>query len=79
MLFGHSVGECRLENMRTLCVACHYDVTKAQCAERHLARVKAKKQLKAVLSDLKNAYKVEHTDTNMKVYSESSLPICFLA
>ncbi|KAK3009226.1 hypothetical protein RJ639_014763 [Escallonia herrerae] len=26
-------GECRLENMRTLCVACHADVTAAQCAK----------------------------------------------
>ncbi|XP_024170416.1 DNA annealing helicase and endonuclease ZRANB3 isoform X3 [Rosa chinensis] len=47
-------GECRLENMRTLCVACHSDVTRAQCAERRSTRSKAKKQLKAIMSDLKN-------------------------
>ena len=66
--------------MRTLCVACHSDVTKAQCGERRLARVKAKKRLKAVMSGLKDAHKVEQTDTNMKVYSKrSSLPISFPA
>ncbi|KAL8141890.1 hypothetical protein V2J09_014922 [Rumex salicifolius] len=27
-----------IENLRTLCVACHADVTAAQCAERKLAR-----------------------------------------
>ncbi|KAL8141905.1 hypothetical protein V2J09_014937, partial [Rumex salicifolius] len=31
-------GECRIENLRTLCVACHADVTAAQCAERKLAK-----------------------------------------
>ena len=61
-------------------MACHSDVTKAQCAERRLARVKAKKRLKAVMSGLKDAHKVEQTDTNMKVYSKrSSLPISFPA
>jgi len=33
-----SIGECKLENMRTLCVAYHYDVTAAQCVERRIAR-----------------------------------------
>ncbi|OWM65249.1 hypothetical protein CDL15_Pgr008839 [Punica granatum] len=47
-------GECLLENMRTLCVACHYDVTAAQCAERRTERVKAQRQLKAILKGLKN-------------------------
>ncbi|KAL5544566.1 hypothetical protein UlMin_008350 [Ulmus minor] len=59
-------GECRLENMRTLCVACHYDVTKAQCAERRAARVKAKKQLKAVMNALKNVQDTEKTNTHTK-------------
>ncbi|GMN54237.1 hypothetical protein TIFTF001_023365 [Ficus carica] len=59
-------GECMLENMRTLCVACHYDVTKAQCADRRLARAKAKKQLKAAMDSLKNAQNNEQTDTNIK-------------
>lgn len=65
------VGECMLENMRTLCVACHYDVTKAQCADRRLARAKAKKQLKAAMDSLKNAQNNEQTDTNIKVCSQS--------
>jgi hypothetical protein len=47
-------GECRLENMRTLCVACHADVTAAQCAERKLIRSKARKQLKNTLNELRN-------------------------
>ncbi|KAL0672379.1 hypothetical protein Bca4012_000359 [Brassica carinata] len=47
-------GECRLENMRTLCVACHADVTAAQCAERKIIRSKARKQLKDALKELKN-------------------------
>ncbi|EXC11027.1 Zinc finger Ran-binding domain-containing protein 3 [Morus notabilis] len=59
-------GECMLENMRTLCVACHYDVTKAQCAERRLARAKAKKQLKAAIDGLRNVQHNEQTDINVK-------------
>ncbi|BFG32841.1 hypothetical protein CerSpe_191140 [Prunus speciosa] len=47
-------GECKLENMRTLCVACHSDVTKQQCAERHSTRIKAKKKLKAIMTNLKH-------------------------
>ncbi|OMO51229.1 SNF2-related protein [Corchorus capsularis] len=54
-------GECRLENMRTLCVACHADVTAAQCAERRLMRIKAKKKLKSVLNELRNS---ENTERN---------------
>ncbi|KAJ8753320.1 hypothetical protein K2173_019719 [Erythroxylum novogranatense] len=45
-------GECKLENMRTLCVACHYDVTAAQCAERRITRAKARKQLKTTIRGL---------------------------
>ncbi|XP_068653942.1 uncharacterized protein [Aristolochia californica] len=45
-------GECRLENMRTLCVACHSEVTAAQQAERRLMRIKAKEQLKSVIKEL---------------------------
>ncbi|XVF50048.1 hypothetical protein PTKIN_Ptkin04bG0063400 [Pterospermum kingtungense] len=52
-------GECRLENMRTLCVACHADVTAAQCIERRSMRMKAKKKLKAIISDLRNAENIE--------------------
>ncbi|OMO52998.1 SNF2-related protein [Corchorus olitorius] len=54
-------GECRLENMRTLCVACHADVTAAQCAERRLMRIKAKNKLKSVLNELRNS---ENTEMN---------------
>nr|KYP55768.1 Zinc finger Ran-binding domain-containing protein 3 [Cajanus cajan] len=50
-------GECKLENLRTLCVACHYDVTAAQCAERRIARAKARKQLKALMNSMKNDIK----------------------
>ncbi|RDY04796.1 DNA annealing helicase and endonuclease ZRANB3, partial [Mucuna pruriens] len=50
-------GECKLENMRTLCVACHYDVTAAQCAERRIARANARKQLKALMNSMKNGIK----------------------
>ncbi|XP_076881682.1 uncharacterized protein LOC143529883 [Bidens hawaiensis] len=46
-------GECRLENMRTLCIACHAEVTAAQCAERRSERAKAKKQLNSLLANLK--------------------------
>ncbi|KAK6920937.1 HNH endonuclease [Dillenia turbinata] len=59
-------GECRLENMRTLCVACHADVTAAQGAQRRSIRVKAKKQLKAVMSSLKNARETEQTNDKLK-------------
>ncbi|XP_010452747.1 PREDICTED: DNA annealing helicase and endonuclease ZRANB3-like [Camelina sativa] len=47
-------GECRLENMRTLCVACHADVTAAQCSERKVIRSEARKQLKNTLKELRN-------------------------
>ncbi|XP_010424730.1 PREDICTED: DNA annealing helicase and endonuclease ZRANB3-like [Camelina sativa] len=47
-------GECRLENMRTLCVACHADVTAAQCVERKVIRSEARKQLKNTLKELRN-------------------------
>jgi hypothetical protein len=67
-----SVGECRLENMRTLCVACHSDVTAAQCADRRSTRAKAKKQLNVIMHDLKNDQKTKKTNTNIEVYSEST-------
>ncbi|KAF8408173.1 hypothetical protein HHK36_007315 [Tetracentron sinense] len=59
-------GECRLENMRTLCVACHAEVTAAQCAERRSTRVKAKKQLKVIMNDLKNGGSTEQSDANLE-------------
>ncbi|KAF3323361.1 DNA annealing helicase and endonuclease ZRANB3 [Carex littledalei] len=39
-------GECTLENLRTLCVACHYEVTKTQCHDRKLIKQRAKELLK---------------------------------
>ncbi|CAL9198400.1 unnamed protein product [Musa hybrid cultivar] len=47
-------GECSLENMRTLCVACHSEVTMAQQDERRLERMQAKKQLKIAMKELEN-------------------------
>ncbi|KAJ6422346.1 hypothetical protein OIU84_027328 [Salix udensis] len=38
-------GECKLENMRTLCVACHSKVTAAQRAERCSTRISAVTEL----------------------------------
>lgn len=46
--------------MRTFCVACHADVTKAQCSERRIARKKAKKQLKEAMAGLVNGKKSEN-------------------
>ncbi|KAJ6765143.1 DNA ANNEALING HELICASE AND ENDONUCLEASE ZRANB3 [Salix koriyanagi] len=57
-------GECKLENMRTLCVACHSKVTAAQRAERCSTREKARKQLEVIMNDMKY---MEETATNVKV------------
>nr|TKS00856.1 DNA annealing helicase and endonuclease ZRANB3 [Populus alba] len=46
-------GECKLENMRTLCVACHSSVTAAQRAERCSTREQARKQLQVIMNDIK--------------------------
>ncbi|XP_038680084.1 DNA annealing helicase and endonuclease ZRANB3 isoform X2 [Tripterygium wilfordii] len=54
-------GECRLENMRTLCVTCHADVTAAQQAERKSTRARAKKNLKDALNNLKNVQDMKRT------------------
>lgn len=61
--------------MRTLCVACHYDVTKAQYADRRSTKIKAKKQLKAVMSDLRALQNVESRETNVRV---SSRMTCYI-
>ncbi|XP_058788404.1 uncharacterized protein LOC131662604 [Vicia villosa] len=50
-------GECKLENLRTLCVACHHNVTAEQCAERRIIRAEARKQLKALMDTMKNNMK----------------------
>ncbi|KAJ1291737.1 hypothetical protein BS78_02G339000 [Paspalum vaginatum] len=47
-------GECKLENMRTLCVACHYQVTRAQHKELKEIRKKAKEHLKNALNKQKD-------------------------
>ncbi|ONK60093.1 uncharacterized protein A4U43_C08F14100 [Asparagus officinalis] len=47
-------GECSLENMRTLCVGCHAEVTKAQQTDRKLAKQRAKEQLKTALKELED-------------------------
>ncbi|KGN63703.1 DNA annealing helicase and endonuclease ZRANB3 isoform X1 [Cucumis sativus] len=59
-------GECRLENMRTLCVACHFDVTAEQRAERRLVRLKAKKQLKDAIIDIKKGGNTGRIDTDIQ-------------
>lgn len=59
-------GECRLENMRTLCVACHADVTAAQCAERCSKRKEAKKKLEILISGLSNGQNIEQNHAKLK-------------
>lgn len=50
-------------------MACHADVTAAQCAERKIIRSKARKQLKDALKELKNLPKKTRlsADENKKV------------
>ncbi|KAF5187160.1 Pentatricopeptide repeat-containing protein [Thalictrum thalictroides] len=52
-------GECTGYNMRTLCVACHKEVTAAQATERRLARIEDNKRLKRMLRDLKDDCNIE--------------------
>ncbi|KDP31309.1 hypothetical protein JCGZ_11685 [Jatropha curcas] len=65
-------GECRLENMRTLCVACHSDVTAAQRAERRLTRAKAREQLKIIMNQLKDQ-NLEEGNSNFKGQGRSEM------
>lgn len=60
--------------MRTLCVACHADVTAAQCAERRLAKQKAKKQLKIIMNNLKGAQELGKINGEIKVLLFSLRP-----
>ena len=60
-------GECKLENMRTLCVVCHARVTKEQCAERRSTRLKAKKQLKELMNDLRSVQNLKQNYSEEKV------------
>jgi hypothetical protein len=62
------IGECKLENMRTLCVACHSNVTAAQRAERCSTMEKARKQLEVIMNDIKCME--EETSTYVKVNLE---------
>ncbi|KAK1679074.1 hypothetical protein QYE76_039922 [Lolium multiflorum] len=47
-------GECTLENVRTLCVACHAEVTKAQQKELKELRKKAKELLRNAINQQKD-------------------------
>ena len=49
-------------------MACHADVTAAQCVERRSMRIKAKKKLKAIMSDHRNAENIEKNASCGKVY-----------
>ncbi|KAJ6358808.1 hypothetical protein OIU76_000524 [Salix suchowensis] len=60
-------GECKVENMRTLCVACHSKVTAAQRAERCSTREKGRKQLEVIMNDM------EETATNVKGQGHSRM------
>lgn len=80
-------GECRLENMRTLCVACHYEVTADQRVERRLLRKQAKEQLETMLNEMKGSFDVgqvqnsasnsqgQHTSELLQNSSEADLVI----
>ncbi|XP_020151028.1 uncharacterized protein [Aegilops tauschii subsp. strangulata] len=50
-------GECMLENMRTLCVACHAEVTKAQQKERKEARKEERRKAEELLRNAVNQLK----------------------
>ena len=60
-------GECRLENVRTLCVACHADVTAAQCSERRITRADAKRELEAAMKKLDGPQMHDAIDSNLEV------------
>ncbi|XP_043725363.1 DNA annealing helicase and endonuclease ZRANB3 isoform X2 [Telopea speciosissima] len=66
-------GECRLENMRTLCVACHSEVTASQHMEQRLARAKAKEQLKEIMKSLKNGSNIEQISSNLEGCGHSDM------
>ncbi|XP_072981422.1 uncharacterized protein [Typha angustifolia] len=52
-------GECRLENMRTLCVACHYEITNAQRTELRVMRMRAKEHLKIAMKGFQEGNSTE--------------------
>ena len=61
-------GECRLENVRTLCVACHADVTAAQCVERSITRANAKRELKAAMKKSNDPQKRDTIDSKQEAF-----------
>lgn len=59
-------GECRLENMRTLCVVCHAKVTAEQQKDRHEVRSRAKQGLQITIEKF-----IERVcEKRMKSYSQ---------
>lgn len=68
-------GECRLENMRTLCIACHSEVTAVQRTERKIMRIKAKEQLKAVMKELKDEDEMEIDASDSELEGEACLAV----
>ncbi|XP_027125391.1 uncharacterized protein [Coffea arabica] len=63
-------GECRLENMRTLCIACHADVTAAQCSERRITRADAKRELEAAMKKLDGPQMHDAIDSNLEKHQQ---------
>ncbi|KAI3976769.1 hypothetical protein MKX01_008627 [Papaver californicum] len=59
-------GGCNLDNMRTLCVACYLEVTKAQSKECRLRNKRAKDQIRDILKDLKVGNRMEHVNHSSK-------------
>ena len=64
--------------MRTLCVICHSEVTKAQQGERRLMRKRAKEQLKLAMMQVKGDGSTELPDPHSDVSVESNIEIICL-
>lgn len=58
--------------MRTLCVVCHAEVTKAQQTERKLAKRRAKEQLRNALKELKDGEHMKQNNSNLDVSIHST-------
>ena len=54
--------------MRTLCIACHADVTAAQCVERCITRANAKRELKAAMKKSKDPQKRDTIDSKQEAF-----------
>lgn len=63
-------GECKVENMRTLCVVCHAEVTAAQTTERALAR----KLLRKAMANIRrnSTGNAKNTDKGIRAIEEKS-------